>query len=130
MRVQLRLSFLSILGMGMLVAPVSAVASDDTRPYKATTVDECIQEKECVWHAYSRALSLVTPKGTPRHSQSLYKRTNNVAIKTSKKESVSSPSFSKAVSTLSSLYTNKVDIVDNLKANTENYLERLQRKWL
>ena len=27
--------------------------ADAERPYKATTVDECIQEKECVWYAFS-----------------------------------------------------------------------------
>lgn len=47
---QLRLGFLSILGMAMLLTPVSAIASDNAQPYKATTVDECIQEKECFWH--------------------------------------------------------------------------------
>lgn len=26
------------------------------KPYKATTVDECIQEKECVWHAYKNII--------------------------------------------------------------------------
>ena len=27
------------------------------KPYKAASVDECIQEKECVWHIFSKQLS-------------------------------------------------------------------------
>ena len=30
----------------------------ETKSYKATTVDECLQEKECVWHAFSNQLGL------------------------------------------------------------------------
>jgi len=116
--VQLRLGFLSIFGMAMFLTPVPAIASDNAQPYKATTVDECIQEKECVWYAYSRALSLVNVKGTPQNNQTLYKRINDVTIRTSKKERSSSSGFSQAVSALSSLYTRKIDIVDNQKANT------------
>tara|TARA_B100001989_G_C24533275_1_gene462878 strand:+ start:286 stop:1077 length:792 start_codon:yes stop_codon:yes gene_type:complete len=38
----------------LLVFPASVYAQE--KPYKATTVDECIQEKECVWFAFEKQL--------------------------------------------------------------------------
>ena len=35
-----------------------AISKEADKPYKATTVEECIQEKECVWYAFSRQLGL------------------------------------------------------------------------
>jgi len=42
-------SFL-VLGLGSVSAQAQEPSSN--KPYKATTVDECIQEKECVWYMF------------------------------------------------------------------------------
>ncbi len=44
-----------------LAQPISSFASDNVdtpKPYKATTVDECIQEKECVWYHFLKAIQV------------------------------------------------------------------------
>lgn len=55
-------NYLIILPIILLVIAVFAVqkgqAKDNALPFKATNVDECIQEKECVWYAFSNALGL------------------------------------------------------------------------
>ncbi len=53
--------FVCLSALCSLATPGSSFASDDggtPRPYKATTVDECIEEKECVWHAFGSQLGI------------------------------------------------------------------------
>lgn len=50
---------LSFLFIAAFMAGVASVWADEIpeaseRPYKATTVDECIREKECVWTAFEK----------------------------------------------------------------------------
>jgi len=48
---------ISLIGFLMLcVLPSLSLAKD--KPYKATTVDECINEKECVWYAFEKHITL------------------------------------------------------------------------
>lgn len=50
---------LAIVVLGaFILAPNSFADEGSEKPYKASTVDECIQEKECVWYAFSRQLAL------------------------------------------------------------------------
>ncbi|GJL86257.1 MAG: hypothetical protein DHS20C02_20320 [Micavibrio sp.] len=63
---------ISFLFMGALV-PIHSHAGEPDRPYKATTVDECIQEKECVWYAFSNQLGLLDHRHRPRADRKIHK---------------------------------------------------------
>lgn len=65
------LLFVCLSALCLITTPISSFASDDVdapKPYKATTVDECIQEQECVWYPLRRVLCLKKECSPPYRS--------------------------------------------------------------
>lgn len=51
-RIKLVLHLLCFIQLFLVIPLAQAQETPSEKPYKATTVDECVQEKECVWYAF------------------------------------------------------------------------------
>lgn len=98
-----------VIVLSIAISTVSSRAEEKAPlPYKAKTDDECIQEKECVWHAFTNQLGLRNYMQWVLRGKSIHKWNEDILFNTSGHDSEYLPILDAIRSDLSQYFPNKI----------------------
>lgn len=100
----------------------STAKETHTKPYKATTIDECIEEKECVWYSFSRMLQISTRRGKPRPEQTISKRDSPLKITIVSEEKKYNEVLNNFVENVSPLFPYAIEISVKESPSDKTYI--------